>query len=1143
MTISVTTSNTSSVLLTSPRGAGIPLSLDALLSAEPAALHPYQKSAIATPAQQDAIQQDAVQQENWRNLDSTSDYLRRRAARQAAANPPTLPVRASTTNSPHSLAALSFSALTLAQSKHETARDFLLQMEQQRTGKSAEEIERTVGQPIKTFLTELAAVYPPSKGSNTDYLRPPAELNTRLFILRALEEALNTADLASPIAYQKLHNTYSQHRNLIDNANNDVPNDMGAYTNMALESYLGEQATGLNAWIDWEKAKIQIHTPSQAVALMNGASPNGDLAQKVGRTLANASSERPGEIFSELSSDEKSTLDRAALLYYTARDPSFSAEGKDLPELRKNFANLLRETYQKSLIFFSPMDTEQASKQSEVVARLQTRGQTPDQLVDDPNLQSSVPGFSKLKREDQIRLVNERLIEQGQSTDPRYKMGSPEHAMASTLIQTLQMQGQAVPKDFGSKDELTKKFFDACKTWQTTPNSAVHPFVLFSLNLARASGEDKDVIGTGTDASQKIKNLINYGKERLFLFPQPARFDRKEAALAILQEKTGWSKEKLSTEKGLTFSGQLKSTRKTPLEHFLSLSDEKTFFHIFGLASMNLGREGTTINPMRELEFAERKYNEQLPKDPWIIARAKENIRARGQDVFPSVVGQENFLNDEIKKVVQSYATQTEVERRTQGSGGLLRLIEAIPILGQAVEFIDGLATKNIDKIFSPIPFIGGAYNFVQGIRQGDPGRAIGGSLQFGLDFVTSGEGGFGRTAEREVEGTVEGTVTRLETKQLPSRLAANLRASTTLAEALGEKIKINLPEVWMAGKSLETADPLAAQSLQPSAVFNVAKSAKEMSGELERKFAEMLRHSPGKTEMEWLHPVRNEKLTLTKTDAGELVLLKVGVGGPNTASVVDLETGRLTGALVYRESVGMPWARQELKGGAPLRLIVVDAGVHVDPVQLINEKGKEENVNRVGVKAVDAKDITPSLRKNLNSADAAYQDVQDTITKAGMGDRNAASASFDLSIQSPNVPLIKVEDTYQSVSGSGRILSKHPGTAAIEGKTHLTSTDQRFKKYDTTSTNGTGLHERKYDTELKLLEKIANRLDPRKIYTPQRPNGLGRGDAVISGDLVIRSRLPVCHACQAVISEFQRTFPNIKMYILVGDGKLPPSP
>lgn len=1129
MTISVTTSNASSVLLTSPRGASITPSLDAALSAEPAALYPYQKSATATLSQQ-----DAMQQENWRNLDSTSDYLRRRAARQAAANPPVLPVGVSTTDSPHSLAALPFSALTLAQTKHETARAFLLQMGQQRTGKSAEEIERSVGQPIKTFLTELAAVYPPSKGTNTDYLRPPPELNTKLFILRALEEAigkLSTADLASPIAYQKLHNTYSQHRNLIDKANNDVPDDMGAYKNMALESYLGEQATGLNAWIDWEKAKKQIHTPSQAVALMDGASPNGDLAQKVGRTLANASSERPEEIFSELSSDQKSTLDRAALLYYTARDPSFSPAGKDLPELRKNFASLLRETYQKSLIFFSPMDTAQASDQSEVVARLQTRGQTPDQLVDDPNLQRSVPGFSKLKREDQIRLINERLIEQGQSTDPRYKMGSPEHAMASTLIQTLQMQGQAVPKDFGSKDELAKKFFDACKTWQTTPNSSVHPFVLFSLNLARASGEDKAVIGTGTDASQKIKNLIDYGKERLFLFPQPARFDRQEAALAILQEKTGWSKEKLSREKMEFPADSSGEENETPLQHFLRHADNSG--NIFSSVAGSMYLDSKEMNPKKLLQAEEEKYNQQLFKDPWIIAKAKENLRAQELYAFPPDAEQTNRLNEEINKVVSSYATKTEDSQFWQRF--LNSFEEKVPVLGQAVEFIDGLATKNLDKIFSPIPFIGGAYNFVQGIRLGDPGRAIGGSLQFGLDFVTSGGGGFGRIAEREVESTIEGTVTRLETNQLPSKLAANLRVSTTLAESLGEKIKVKLPEVGMAGKLLETADPLAAQSLQPSALFNVAKSAKEMRGELERKFAEMLRHSPGKTEMEWLHPARNEKLTLTKTDAGELVLLKVGVGGPNTASVVDLETGRLTGALVYRESVGMPWARQELKGGAPLRLRVVDTGVHVNQPPLMNGHGSVQNINRAGFGVVDK--TTPLPRKNLDLADGEYQKAQALLIQSQMPKKNAAAASYEVFISLPNGQVGTKESTYSSVSGGFGSISGYLGLKAIEKKIAVTSNNSihRFTRYATLINKGATPHYRGWDTELKLLTKIADDLDPGGIYTPQNPNS-----GSISGNLVIRSRIEVCPACQAVISEFQHTFPNIKIYILEGVGNLP---
>lgn len=65
-----------------------------------------------------------------------------------------------------------------------------------------------------------------------------------------------------------------------------------------------------------------------------------------------------------------------------------------------------------------------------------------------------------------------------------------------------------------------------------------------------------------------------------------------------------------------------------------------------------------------------------------------------------------------------------------------------------------------------------------------------------------------------------------------------------------------------------------------------------------------------------WTHPSTGEPLIVTRlADTDDIVALKPGMGGPDTARVIAPNTGRITGELAYKEK-GI-WSRGGLKGGA----------------------------------------------------------------------------------------------------------------------------------------------------------------------------------------------------------------------------------
>jgi hypothetical protein len=65
-------------------------------------------------------------------------------------------------------------------------------------------------------------------------------------------------------------------------------------------------------------------------------------------------------------------------------------------------------------------------------------------------------------------------------------------------------------------------------------------------------------------------------------------------------------------------------------------------------------------------------------------------------------------------------------------------------------------------------------------------------------------------------------------------------------------------------------------------------------------------------------------------------------------------------------------------------------------------------------------------------------------------------------------------------------------------------------------------MHDRKYDTEYKLLEEIASR------YT-QNKN--------VQGKIELFTERPPCLSCQNIIGQFRQVFPNIELNVHSGQG------
>lgn len=216
----------------------------------------------------------------------------------------------------------------------------------------------------------------------------------------------------------------------------------------------------------------------------------------------------------------------------------------------------------------------------------------------------------------------------------------------------------------------------------------------------------------GDDWRGKAIVLLIYAYERLMAsFGRPPAFDRRSAAIDILR-RHGASDETIAARRSYFIpvgSGVIEEAREGDLiqEFFDRLGGDGRI-----PSSMSVGG-ATAVRPLHELQAAEEAFNGALASDPWVRAKARENLRMQSRLLTDEAVDRE------ARRIADQYQTETESHR------GWMKLLE------------DGV---------NMVPVVGSAYNLVEGIRNHDAEQAIMGGISLGMDIISLAVGGAGES-------------------------------------------------------------------------------------------------------------------------------------------------------------------------------------------------------------------------------------------------------------------------------------------------------------------------------------------------------------------------------------------------------------
>ncbi|MGQ5522080.1 hypothetical protein ACUHMQ_02345 [Chitinimonas sp. PSY-7] len=597
-------------------------------------------------------------------------------------------------------------------------------------------------------------------------------------------------------------------------------------------------------WVDWGKANKNINSPLQAIHALyvygnhkNRPEYFSDMPKLDGLALGEriAKGSPIINIAVGLNDYEKIQLDKAALLFCLAVEPNLQIQeaprdamtlGTQLTLLRESFLLKLRDEWWMSQMFM-PNNTR-SNIYFDQNALVHAQGKTITDLANDTTI-TSIPGINTRHPQAIERLVRQKLGRLGESTE--YKFGTLQHGMATILKRSLLLQGNATPDSFGTEVEMVGQFITLCRTWETKQSIMLNPKLMLAQYLAHASGEN--VLVGATSTQQKITALQTYLAERWLANygEPPQRFDRRAAALNILKTTVGPS----TTEYDLTIVPQeytrvvtnsvIEQKSQTPLDRFLYVADYPV------LIDNSMAIEDHRLLPRALLQAAEEEYNRGLLINPWIQARAKENIRITGGELNTET------LKTAQEALISEFHAETESERDWHA---ILRFIKGQPIIGSIWQFVEGLYNGNAEEMIGAIPVVGNIYEFEEGIRHGDVSRAIsaipvlGSGYQLeealrkgdGLQVVLSAEAfifdlatlkGAAKSAASKL-GITEHTL--LKETELPAAHAIGLRSYLTLSKTLDiplkgpEHIDTMVENFKQSRPGLSAIDPYGIESL-----------------------------------------------------------------------------------------------------------------------------------------------------------------------------------------------------------------------------------------------------------------------------------------------------------------------------------------
>jgi type II secretory pathway component PulM len=512
-------------------------------------------------------------------------------------------------------------------------------------------------------------------------------------------------------------------------------------------------ATNVNgAWLDLARAPSRIDTPMSAlIAVLQRHAVSARQRERI-LTVLDGHVHITPELLGRLMRSEK-RVDEASMLYASSKGLAIS-RGHSIQRRRDFAAALTRERLQQHL--FLP-DSQTAHEHNSGVyfdgnALVNAANRSVDDLAGDPSLMR-LPDFARLSQPARHAMVVQWLDAHGQDT--QYPFGSFEHSMASVLKTAALSRGEAAPRPYASHEALGSAFAALARQWPSRNSTLIDPKILFGLHLVKTHG-----IRLHGPASQRLEELKDCLSDLLTEAAGPPVFDRRAAALDMLAQETGLSKEELSRPRG---QDQELNSLLDQFMHRAQRSMIVGFQNVHLPFSIHVRRPDgpaslVTLDPKALLQEAEARFREDLPHHPWFAAHARLQLRQQSVPLTADTVA------EEISELVAQYQVSADhpselrhwldnmpiisnIIGLTEGvaRGDVDEIISSVPVVSNVYNAVEGAVTgdgkRTATALITLVPYVGSAYIIEDGIASNDTAEAVGGVMGLGLDFVTEGEG------------------------------------------------------------------------------------------------------------------------------------------------------------------------------------------------------------------------------------------------------------------------------------------------------------------------------------------------------------------------------------------------------------------
>ena len=226
--------------------------------------------------------------------------------------------------------------------------------------------------------------------------------------------------------------------------------------------------------------------------------------------------------------------------------------------------------------------------------------------------------------------------------------------------------------------------------------AANDPISAFAAELKQAGLLCERLVGNSWQ--DKAKVLLSYSNQRLLaVYGTPPRFDRRQAAKEILL-KNGRSEAYLSQSRDYVLVGDSMTFSQSkfgnPVDEFLARADWRGIMgQIVNLPG------GRRIHARTALQAAEETFNNTLVSDPWVVAKAKENLRMRLEPLS------DDRLWQETRSISGNLKTETETHRAWVA--GFEIWVNFVPVLGPLYNIEEGVRHQDVEQVLLGMLFLG----------------------------------------------------------------------------------------------------------------------------------------------------------------------------------------------------------------------------------------------------------------------------------------------------------------------------------------------------------------------------------------------------------------------------------------------------